>query len=157
MVPREQVWCQSLEVLENSHAEGVTKNLLGLLVVDISDVLGADEQLEWVLGVCVPDAALDLLLNLLLALFAVTGKAQQLILVCPEYALVQLDVHVKQNMVEVDNDVLLPVADNDEETALLLLHVVADERRNARINRLFHHLVSTPPPPPGEVDWKKCA
>jgi hypothetical protein len=63
----------------------------------------------------------------------VTGEAEQLVLVRPQNRLVQLDVDVQQDVVEVDDDVLLPVADDDEEASLLFLRlstlVMASARR----------------------------
>ncbi len=42
-------------------------------------------------------------------------------------------------MVEVDDDVLLPVSYYDEEAAFLLQHAIAYERWDARIDRLLGH------------------
>ena len=70
---REQVRCQCLEVLEDAYAVCVTENLLRLLVVNISNVLCRDEKFERIFGIDVANAALDLALDLLLALLPVTG------------------------------------------------------------------------------------
>jgi hypothetical protein len=55
----------------------------------------------------------------------VAGEAEQLVLIRPQNRLVQLDVDVQQDVVEVDDDVLLPVADDDEEAPLLFLWLLA--------------------------------
>jgi hypothetical protein len=69
----------------------------------------------------------------LFSLLAVTGEAQQLVLVGPEDRLVCLEVGSLKNVVQVDDDILLTVADDYEETALVFLSSIADEGRNARV------------------------
>lgn len=71
----EKVGSDGFEVLQNAHAVGVSENLLRLLVVNIADVLGRDEELEGVLVVDITDSTLDLLLDFLFSLLAVTGEA----------------------------------------------------------------------------------
>jgi len=61
-------------------------------------------------------------------------KANKLILVRPENRfVVLLHVHRRENMVQVHNGVLGPVANHDEEAALLLVESIADERGDPRV------------------------
>lgn len=62
-----------------------------------------------------------------------TGEAEQLVLVGPEDRLVGLEVGGLKNVVQVDDDILLTVADDYEEAALVFLSSIADEGRNARV------------------------
>lgn len=39
-----------------------------------------------------------------------------------------------------DNDILLPITNNNEKRSLLLLRPIADEGRNPRVNCLLHHI-----------------
>jgi hypothetical protein len=92
------------------------------------------EQLEGVLGVGLAGAALDLLLDLVLALLPVAGEVEELVLVGPEHRLVLPYVHAGHDVVQVDDGLLGVVADHDEEAALLLLEAIADERGNPRVS-----------------------
>ena len=119
--PCQEIGCKRFEILQDTHAVCVTQNLFCFLVVDISDVLCRDEKFERIFGIDVANAALNLTLDLLLALLSVTREAKQLVLVCPEDRFVQLDVDVQQDVVQVDDDVLLAVTNDDEEASFLFL------------------------------------
>lgn len=60
--------------MQDTHPVGVSKDFLGLFVVDIADVCEGDEELERVLGVGFTNAALDLFLDLCFALLAVATE-----------------------------------------------------------------------------------
>lgn len=49
-------------------------------------------------------------------------KSQKVLLVGPQNGLVLLGVGTPEDIVQVQDDILPPVADNDKETALLFLH-----------------------------------
>jgi hypothetical protein len=68
----QDIRCQSLKVLQNTHAEGLTKNLVRLFVVGVSDIVERDEEFERIVFVDFSDTALDFLFDLLLALLSVT-------------------------------------------------------------------------------------
>jgi hypothetical protein len=143
---REQVRCQGLEVLEDAYAVCVTENLLRLLIVNISNVLRRDEKFERIFGIDVANAALDLALDLLLALLSVTREAKQLVLVCPQDRFVQLDVDVQQDVVQVDDDVLLAVTNDDEEASFLFLRdcELGSNDQLLQAHELEHHSGSEP-------------
>jgi len=56
-------------------------------------------------------------------------EAQQLAFVSPKYRLVQLDVDIEEDVVQIDDNVFLSVANDYEEAALFLLCAISDERR----------------------------
>ncbi|KJR80875.1 uncharacterized protein SPSK_04850 [Sporothrix schenckii 1099-18] len=141
---------QGLKVLEDAHAVGVAENLVGLLVIDIANVMERDKQLKGVVGVGLANTALDLLLDLGLALLAVARKVEQLLLVGPEHRLVPGrdtgrggasagDIHAGHDVVQVHDHVLCAVADDDEDAALLALDAIADERRDAGVDGFSRH------------------
>ncbi|CRK36922.1 hypothetical protein BN1708_007250 [Verticillium longisporum] len=151
----ENVGRQCLEVLEDTHAKGVSENLLSLLVVDVADVVQGDEGFEGVHVVGLTDAALHLFLDLVLSLLSVTAlrpvstwspmglgcsgtgvprEVEELALVGPENRFVLLELHLRHDVVQVHDDVLAAVADHDEEASLLLLQAIADERGDARVS-----------------------
>jgi len=120
--PRQQIRRERLKVLKDTHSVSVSEDLLRLLVVNIADVRERDEEFEGVLGVGLSDAALDLLLDLGFALLAVTGEAEQLVLVGPENGFVLLRVGAAKNVVEVQDYIFASIADDDKEGPLLLLY-----------------------------------
>ena len=71
--PCKQVWRDRLEVLQHAHSVRLTQDLVRLLVICVADVRDRDEYLERVLLVRLPDAALDVSLDLGLPLFSVAG------------------------------------------------------------------------------------
>lgn len=99
-----------------------------------------DEEFEGILGVGLADASLDLLLDLVLALFPVAGEAEELVLVRPQDRLVLPHVHAGHDVVEVDNGILGAVADHNEEAALLLLEAIADKCGNARVSVILRRV-----------------
>lgn len=121
-----QVGCKSFEILENTHAVGVSENLLGLLVVGVTDVGDRDEQLEGILLVDLANATLDITLDLGLALLAVRAEAE-ILLVAPEDGGAGCDLGLRKEPVQVHDLVLALVAHQDEETSVLGLHIVLDE------------------------------
>lgn len=136
----EQVGRKCFEILEDAHAVSVSENLLGLLVVSVTDVGDRDEQLKGILLVDFADATLDIALDLGLALLAVGAEAE-ILLVAPEDGGAGCDLSLGEEPVQVHDLVLALVAHQDEETSVLGLHIVLDEGVDARVNDLFHHRV----------------
>lgn len=70
----ECVGSDGFEILENTHAVGVTQNLLCFLVVGISNIGDGNKELERIFIVGFSNASLDILLNLCLSLFPMTSE-----------------------------------------------------------------------------------
>lgn len=68
----EEIGREGFEVLEDTHSVCVAENLFGLFVVAVADVGEGDEEFERIFGIRLPDSSLDLLLDLCLALLAMT-------------------------------------------------------------------------------------
>ena len=69
------------------------------------------------------------------------SEAQQLVLVCPQNRLVELDVDIEKDVIKVDDHVFLSVSHDYEKAALLFLRSIADEGRDARVDRLLDHRI----------------
>lgn len=63
-----------LTYLENTHAVGVTEDLVRLIVVAVADVCSSDEELEWIIIANVHHSSFDLLLELLHTLLSMTAN-----------------------------------------------------------------------------------
>lgn len=70
--PRQQIRGDGLKVLEDEHAERLTEDLGGILVVGVPDVGHAHKELKGRLLVRFSDPSLDVPLDLGLSLFSVT-------------------------------------------------------------------------------------
>ncbi|KAI3478562.1 hypothetical protein L1887_59470 [Cichorium endivia] len=125
---REHVGRDCLKVLKDEHAVGLAEDLGRVLVVAVADVCEADKELEGIAFALLADAALDVVFDLLLALLAVGGEAEVL-LVAPEHVGTRLYARLGEEEVEVDHLVLALVADDDEEGAVVEGDIVADEEK----------------------------
>lgn len=61
----QQVGRQGFKILQNAHAKGVTQHGMRLFVVAITDVGRRDEQLKWIIGIGLANAALNVTLDCL--------------------------------------------------------------------------------------------
>ena len=111
--PRQEVGCHRLKVLEDAHTVSVTENLVGLVIITVSDVGRGHEHLEGVLLVNLHLARLDLFVQLLHLFLPVAGEAEFL-LVTPEDIRPRLNSGLGKHVVE-DNDLVTSlIADQDE-------------------------------------------
>lgn len=138
--PGEQVGRQGLEILKDTHAVGVSENLLCLLVVGVPNVGDGNKELEGILLVDLTDATFDIPLDLGFALLAMTAEAE-LLLVAPEDRGAGGDLCLRQEPVQVHDLVFSLVADQDEEGAVLALDTILDERVDSTVDDLFDHAV----------------
>jgi len=84
--------------VRTDHAVCVAQNFVGLLVVDIANVVERNEELKWVFRVDFSNSTLNLLLDFVLPLLPVTSKPKKLALICPQNGLILLRAHAGENM-----------------------------------------------------------
>lgn len=105
----EEIGRECFEILENEHLEGITQDLVGLLVVGVSDFIGADEEFEGVVDALIIEPLHLHVLDLLHALLLVAAKLE-IALVAPEHlGLGPVGAQLAQHVVEVEYLVPRPV------------------------------------------------
>lgn len=115
-----------------------------------------NEEFEWVAVIDFSNTSLDFLLYFLLALLSVAislqdsvskdvqlkeltqrilvpSKSKKLVLISPQNRLVMFNIGIRHDMVQIDNRVFRAIANHNEETSLLFLHAIANQRLDARI------------------------
>ena len=136
--PRQEVGCHRLKVLEDAHPVRVAENLVGLVIITVTDVGRGHEHLKGVLLVNLHLARLDLFVQLLHLFLPVAGEAEFL-LVTPEDIRPRFDGGLGKHVVE-DNDLVTSlVADQDEHRPPTLADAILNQQPHSVINLFPDH------------------
>lgn len=136
--PAEQVGCECLKVLKDEHLVGVAEYLVGLLVVGVADLIGADKEFEGVVHVLIIETLHLHVLDLGHA-FLLVGAELQVVLVAPEdLGLAATASQLAQHVVEVEYLVARPVAHQHQHRPLLRFIPVLDQGLDTRVDLLLH-------------------
>lgn len=133
----EDIRGEGLEILQDEHLEGATKDLMRLIVVCIADLSGGDEQVKGVINILVVKSLHLLILGLFHSLLLVAGELEFLI-VTPQHIGAVVHRLPGQDVVEVDNLIASTIAYQKQNCAVMLFDVVLNQGLHPAIYLLLH-------------------
>lgn len=134
----QQVGSQGLEILKDEHLEGVTQDLMGLLIVAVPDFSGADEEIEGVIDTLIIEALHLHVLDLFDTFLLMTGELEVVLVAPKDLGFLPVGGQFGENIVEVDNLVACPISHDHEHGPLVGFVSVLDQGLNTTVYLFFH-------------------
>ena len=136
--PAEQVGSQGLEILKDEHLEGVTQDLMGLLVVAVPDFSGPDEEIEGIIDTLIIESLHLHVLDLFDTFLLVTGELEVVLVAPKDLRFLPVGGQFGENIVEVDHLVACSVSHDHEHGPLVGFVSVLDQGLDTTVYLFLH-------------------